>query len=136
MNDIEFESDSEDDFEDVRNIQRQPRTVLTEENLKKYLSSETIKLNIEHHHWLKDNFLGKLGRMAPNLKELSIRRLKISDNSAKEILINTPQLESLDMSDCINVEKTAILAGLKTWGNTIKKLQLSSLYTGVDDEVV
>lgn len=81
LNDISFEEDSEDDFEDVRNIKRQPRTVLTEENLRKYLSDETYKLNLEHHYWLKDSFLNKIGRMAPNLKILSLRRLKITDES-------------------------------------------------------
>ena len=81
LNDISFEEDSEDDFEDVKNAKRQPRTVLTEENLKKYLSEETMKLNLEHHYWLKDTFLNKIGRMAPNLKILSLRRLKITDES-------------------------------------------------------
>ena len=79
LNDINFDEDSEDDFEDFHYLKRQPRTVLTEENLKKYLDERTYKLNLEHHYWLKDNFLDKLGRMAPNLKILSLRRLKISD---------------------------------------------------------
>lgn len=81
LNDISFDEDSEDDFEDVKNAKRQPRTVLTEENLKKYLSEETLKLNLEHHYWLKDTFLNKIGRMAPNLRILSLRRLKITDES-------------------------------------------------------
>jgi hypothetical protein len=52
---------------------------LTEESLKVYLSKETEKLNLEHSYWLKDSFLDKIGRMAPNLKELSLRRLKITN---------------------------------------------------------
>lgn len=67
LNDISFEEDSEDDFEDIRSIKRQSRTVLTEENLRKYLGEETVKINLEHHYWLKDSFLSKIGRMAPNL---------------------------------------------------------------------
>jgi len=67
LEDISFSEDSEDDFEDVRNIKRQRRTILTEENLKQYLCDETVKLNIEHHTWLKDSFLSKLGKMARNL---------------------------------------------------------------------
>ena len=55
--DISFEEDSEEDFEDVKNIKRQPMTVLTEANLKNILTGETTKLNIEHHYWLKDAFL-------------------------------------------------------------------------------
>jgi len=38
LSDISFEADSEDDFEDVKNLKRQPMTVLTEENLKKILN--------------------------------------------------------------------------------------------------
>ena len=59
--------------------------MLTEDNLKKYLSGETLKLNLEHHYWLNDSFLGKLGRMAPNLQELSLRRLKITDDAFCEL---------------------------------------------------
>lgn len=81
LNDISFSEDSEDDFEDVKALKRQRRTILTEENLKKYLSEETIKLNIEHHYWLKDSFLSKIGKMAPNLQQLSLRRLNITDES-------------------------------------------------------
>ena len=65
--DISHSEESEDDFEDVRNIKRQRRTVLTEENLKQYLCVETVKLNIEHHTWLRDSFLSKIGKMARNL---------------------------------------------------------------------
>ena len=67
LEDISFSDESEDDFEDVRSMKRQRRTILTEENLKQYLCDETVKLNIEHHTWLKDSFLGKLGKMARNL---------------------------------------------------------------------
>ena len=55
--------------------------MLTEENLRAYLSKETEKLDLEHAYWLKDVFLDKIGRMAPNLKELSLRRLKISNRA-------------------------------------------------------
>jgi hypothetical protein len=63
-----------------------PQTVLTEENLRLYLSKETEKLDLEHTYWLKDVFLDKIGRMAPNLKELSLRRLKISNRAFTEIM--------------------------------------------------
>jgi len=60
--------------------------VLTEENLRLYLSKETDKLDLEHAYWLKDVFLDKIGRMAPNLKELSLRRLKITNRAFTEIM--------------------------------------------------
>ena len=52
----------------MANIKRQRRTVLTEENLKKFLSIETLKLNLDHHNWLKDSFLAKIGGLAPKLE--------------------------------------------------------------------
>ena len=60
--------------------------MLTEENLRLYLSKETDKLDLEHAYWLKDVFLDKIGRMAPNLKELSLRRLKISNRAFTDIM--------------------------------------------------
>jgi len=42
-------------------------TVLTEENLKQYLNEQTGKVNLENHYWISNNFISKLGRMAPNL---------------------------------------------------------------------
>lgn len=79
LNDIDFSEDSEDDFEDVRNLKRQRRTILTEENLRKQLSEETLKVNLEHHYWLKDSFVSKISKMAPNLQVICIRRLNISN---------------------------------------------------------
>ena len=77
LNDIDFSEDEENDFEDIRNIKRMPRTVVAEDNLKKELSTQTLRLNLEHHYWLKNSFISKLGRMAPNLQILGLRRLKI-----------------------------------------------------------
>ena len=65
LNDIEFSSDEEP--EDIAVLRRQHNTVLTEENLRNVLTDETMKINLEHHYWLSNNFLSKLGRMAPNL---------------------------------------------------------------------
>lgn len=73
INDIEF-SDS-DDPEELANLKRQPATILTEENLKSLLNSETQKLNLENHYWISNSFISKLSHMAPNLLELSLRRM-------------------------------------------------------------
>jgi hypothetical protein len=101
LNDISFEeSESDEEFEDIKNIKRLPRTVLTEENLKNYLGSETEKINLEHHYWLKENFIDKIGRMAPNLRELSLRRLKVSNTAFTEIVAHLRKLERIDVSDC------------------------------------
>ena len=74
LNDIEFSSD--DDWEEVRNLKRMPRTILNEENLKECLSHETLRLNLENHYWLKNNVIDKIGRMAPNMQVLSLMRMK------------------------------------------------------------
>lgn len=100
LNDISFSEDSEDDFEDVKALKRQRRTVLTEENLRKYLSAETIKLNIEHHNWLKDSFLNKIGKMAPNLTQLSLRRLAITEESFSILCNHLLHIENMDITDC------------------------------------
>ena len=65
MNDISFEEDS--DWEDNKNLKRMPRTILNEENLREFLSDETLRLNLENHYWIKNNFIDKIGRMAPNI---------------------------------------------------------------------
>jgi hypothetical protein len=82
--------------------------VITEETLKQYLGSETEKLNLEHHYWIKDNFIDKIGRMAPNLRELSLRRLKISNRAFSDIVLHLKKLERIDVSDCPNIQATAL----------------------------
>jgi hypothetical protein len=79
LNDISFDEDS-DDYEEIRNLKRQPKTILNEENLKAYCTTETIKLDLESHYWLRNTFLDKIGRMSPNLRVLSLRRMKFIDN--------------------------------------------------------
>jgi len=86
-----------------------PRTVLTEDNLKKYLSQETLRLNLEHHYWLKDSFMSKLGRMAPNLQVLSLRRLKITDDAFFEMFSHLRHVQRLDISNSPFIEKKGML---------------------------
>ena len=106
----------------MRAVKRQPRTVLTEENLRKYLNEETVKLNLEHHYWLKDSFLSKLGRMAPNLRRLSLRRLKITNDSFYGIAKNLTRgvLERLDISDCPFIGKSSVLMFLEQCGESCR----------------
>ncbi len=89
-------------------MKRLPKTVITEESLKAYLGSETERLNLEHHYWIKDNFIDKIGRMAPNLSELSLRRLKISNRAFSEIVLHVKRLERIDISDCPNIHVTGM----------------------------
>ena len=66
--------------EELKNLKRMPKTILNEENLREYLSEETLRLNLENHYWIKNNMLDKIGRMAPNIQVLSLRRMKFISN--------------------------------------------------------
>ena len=65
LNDISFDED--DDWEEIKNLKRMPRTIINEENLREYLSKETLRLNLENHYWIKNNMIDKIGHLAPNL---------------------------------------------------------------------
>lgn len=82
LHDIDFEDDESEEDEETKDLRRMPRNILNEENLRVALNDETIRLNLENHYWLKLSFLNKIGRMAPNLLELSLRRLKLITNPA------------------------------------------------------
>ena len=74
---------------------------MDEENLPKILSVETTKLNLENHYWISNNFMGKIGHLAPNLTKLSLRRMPhISNISFAEIFGQLSHLVSVDFSDC------------------------------------
>lgn len=135
LSDIDFETDSEDDFEDIRSIKRQPRTVLTEENLRKYLNHETIKVNLEHHYWLKDSFVGKIGRMAPNLLQLTLRRLQVSDESFYEIANNVDKIQRLDVAECPFIGKKSMLKFFETCGESLEDLQVSNCQDAIEDDI-
>jgi len=95
--------------EDLMNIKRLPSKILTEENLVRILSEETQKLNLENHYWLSSNLLGKLGTMAPNLTELSLRRMQnISNIAFADIFKSLGNLTTVDLSDCIGLHSTAL----------------------------
>jgi hypothetical protein len=74
---------------------------------------ETEKLNLEHHYWIKESFLDKIGRMAPNLRELSLRRMKISNKAFTTIGNELRRLERIDISDCNNIEVSGFMTVLK-----------------------
>jgi hypothetical protein len=136
LNDIDFSEESEDDFEDCISIKRQRRTVLTEENMRKYLSEETQKLNLEHHYWLKDSFLSKLGKLAPNLKELSLKRLHISNESFKDLVHYLTKLEKLDITECPLIEESGMLHLFEKCGETLKELVASNCQDAITDNTL
>lgn len=136
LNDIYFSEDSEDDFEDVRSIKRQRKTVLTEENLRRYLCDETTKLDIDHHHWLKESFLNKIGRMAPNLRRLSLRRLRISNQGFTDIVSWLPEIKQIDISDCFLIESSGLMKLIEVGGSSLTHLEASNCQDAIVDDVL
>ncbi len=106
LNDISFEED--EDWEEIKNLKRMPRTILNEENLREYLSEETLRLNLENHYWIKNNVIEKIGRMAPNLQVLSLRRMKFVNNLVfAQIFKYLRQIQRIDLTDCTGLLVTA-----------------------------
>jgi len=74
--------------------------------------------------------------MAPNLKELSLRRLKISNNSAKEIFTYLEHLEKCDISDCFLIGPEAFSKMIEMNSETIQEIQASNCQLAITDETV
>ena len=109
--------------------------MITEETLKEYLGVETERLNLEHHYWVKDNFIDKIGRMAPNLRELSLRRLKVSNRAFTEIALHLKKLERIDVSDCPNIQYQSLKILLDN-NKSLSQVQLANNPIAVTDEIV
>lgn len=106
LNDISFDED--EDWEEIRNLKRMPRTILNEENLREYLSEETLRLNLENHYWIKNNMIDKVGRMAPNIQVLCLRRMKFITNPVfADIFKYMKQIRKIDLTDCTGLLTTA-----------------------------
>jgi len=57
---------------------------------------------------LKETFLDKVGRMAPNLLELCLRRMKISNRAFSGIVCELKRLQRIDISDCSYIESSGV----------------------------
>lgn len=97
LDDISFESD--DEPEEIKNFRRLPANVLTEENLKECLSKDLRSLNLNSHFWLNNNFIDKIGRMAPNLVELTIRNLKVTPETFMDLIKPLGLMKIIDISN-------------------------------------
>ena len=136
LDDISFESD--DEPEEVKNLRRLPSHILTEENLKESLSKDLKSLNLNSHFWLKNNFIDKIGRMAPNLVELWIRNLKVTPEAFSDLVKPMGLLKIIDISNCSELDEKSIIALAESnncivnfkasgWANAITDASLSSL---------
>lgn len=134
LNDISFEED--EDWEELKNMKRMPRTILNEENLREYLSDETLRLNLENHYWIKNNMLDKVGRMAPNIQVLSLRRMKFITNPVfAQIFKYMRSIKRIDLTDCIGLLSTGCSLLIDNNKN-LSHVQLSGCTNAVNDSVV
>jgi len=107
LDSIEFDKDADkaeidyDDPEELLNLRRMRHTVLDEENLGKILNDETECLDLEAKYWIGADFIEKIGKMAPNLKELSLRRMShLINPTFADIFLVLKEMEAVDLCDC------------------------------------
>lgn len=112
LDDISFESD--DEPEEIKNFRRLPANILTEENLKESLSKDLRSLNLNSHFWLKNNFIDKIGRMAPNLVELCIRNLKVTPETFIDLIKPLSLLKIIDITNCVDLDEQSIVTLAET----------------------
>lgn len=98
-----------DEPEAIRNLKRFPKGVMNTENLTDLLSSDSEKLNLESCYWLSNHIIGTIGKMAVNLKELSLRRMpEVSNMAFREIFEHLHKLEIVDFSDSTGLHSSAL----------------------------
>lgn len=97
------------------------------------LTDKTEKLNLESHYWLSSQFLSKLGTIAPNLTELSLRRMdNISNVAFADMFKTMKSLVTIDLSNCSGLHSTALQLLLQQ-NKGLRDLQLNSCSNAVDD---
>ena len=74
--------------------------------------------------------------MAPNLRWLSLRRLKISNRAFTEIVTCLKQLERIDISDCTQIQAPAFKLMLSNNKSTLQQIQASNTPSAVTNEVM
>jgi len=130
LDDISFESN--DEIEEHKDHRRMPETTLTEENLKTTLTPDLKSLNLNNHYWLNNNFIDKIGRMAPNLVELSIRSLQVTTDTFVDLVKHMGLLKILDISNCKFLEEKAIIK-LADTNQGIVRLKASGCEKAITD---
>ena len=100
------------------------------------IRDRTIRVNLEHHYWLKDSFLSRIGKMAPNLKEICIRRVNISNQAFTLMVNDLVKVEKFDMCDCAQVEDTGFLELINKHGKSLEWLDASNCQDALTDESV
>lgn len=99
------------------------------------MGPETERINLEHHYWIKDNFIDKIGRMAPHVRELSLRRMNLSNKAMTNIAVELKELRKIDISYCPNVQVSAFKILLAN-NKYLSHIQVSNSSDAVNDEIV
>lgn len=119
--------------EHVMQYQRLPATVLTEERLASVLSHETKKLNLEHGIQIPNSFIGKISNVAPNIENLSLRRMpKLEEQFFCTLFSGFERLLSVDLSGCIGLQPNSLQLMLNNNANLIH-LQLSGCPDAINE---
>lgn len=71
----DLDGDESEDPEELLNLKRMKTTILNQENIKKILNDETECLDLEAKYWLMPSFIEKIGHLAKNLLQISLRRM-------------------------------------------------------------
>jgi hypothetical protein len=90
IDDISFEEINNQN-EDVKDLKRLSPDFITEEALKDNLNDKVELLRLENCHWLSKDLISKIGRMDPNMKELSLRNLGLDNATLLNILKYMPK---------------------------------------------
>ncbi len=133
LDDISFSSDNE--IEEHKDYRRMPSNVLTQENLKQTLTPDLKSLNLNNHYWLKNNFIDKIGIMAPNLVEMSLRGLRVNSQTFIDLVKHMGVLKILDISNCKLLTEEAIIKLAET-NQGIVRFRASGCERAVTDKGV
>jgi hypothetical protein len=99
IGDISFEENNTQS-ENIKNLMRLPPENVTEEWIKSNLNEKVKLLRLENCYWLSKDLISKIGRINPNLKELSFRNLNIENSMIANLVKWAKEIEVLDVSYC------------------------------------
>lgn len=101
--------------------------------MKEIIDKNTEKLNIENHYWIKEDFISKLGRLAPNLKMINFKGINMSTKSFMDCVCWLQKLQIVEISHCWSLEPAAITVLVQN-NPHIHQLKALSCWKAITDE--
>jgi Leucine-rich repeat (LRR) protein len=77
-----------------------------------------------------------MGKLAPNLKEISLKRLSISNTSFKELVHWLHKVEKLDISECPLIEESGLIHFFEKNGECLKELSASNCQDAITNNTL